>query len=333
MTEPFPYTLSNVCKLQSKKNSGYKLISPAIFRSFFRDLLCIVQHAHSNSMILRTLDPSQFVLSEAGMIKFLGVHALHYNTTNNDVDGEAESDGLESCSRDKSKETVYSSSNLNSTAPEMILGSRNFSKASDVWTVACMMGGLLVGKPLFSGKERGDVMKSISKICGTISSTNFENGKKFSEYKKLTVEKKYKKGVEKALAAMLGGEIDDGFVGGIKMLAKMLTLDPLERWSVENCLNDEYFGGEKAGRWGKDWKEMIGRLGVGAVTRLKGKGKMFLGDGDGGGVGGVDVDVDGEGEGGGEGDGEGNRGDGDLGGLEKKLRSQSIDMDWGADFS
>ena len=36
-------------------------------------------------------------------------------------------------------------------APEILLGSHNYSKAVDMWSVGCILGEMLQGKAIFSG--------------------------------------------------------------------------------------------------------------------------------------------------------------------------------------
>lgn len=38
-------------------------------------------------------------------------------------------------------------------APEVLLGSQNYEKSADVWSIGCILGELLLGKPLFPGNS------------------------------------------------------------------------------------------------------------------------------------------------------------------------------------
>jgi serine/threonine protein kinase len=38
-------------------------------------------------------------------------------------------------------------------APEIMLSFTQYDKAIDIWSVGCIMGELLLGKPMFKGKE------------------------------------------------------------------------------------------------------------------------------------------------------------------------------------
>lgn len=36
-------------------------------------------------------------------------------------------------------------------APEILLGSKKYSKAVDMWSIGCIMGEIITGKTLFAG--------------------------------------------------------------------------------------------------------------------------------------------------------------------------------------
>ena len=261
LTDQLPISLTKICKLHSKQHSKkskdgkFELISPVVFRSIFRDILRIIQHVHANSMVLRTFELGSFVFDAAGTLKLSGVQNLSVISD----DKSRVSDGLRSCSR-KKKPAVYSSSNLSNTAPEMILGSRIYTQNTDLWSAACVLSALLIGKPLYSGKDEASIMKSIFKISGSISRENFPNGKKFPNYKKYQLEdKRYKEGIAKAFAGMMGAEAAEAYSGAIKLLARILTLDPMSRLSASDCLVDEYFlkgADEESRAFSTEWTKL-----------------------------------------------------------------------------
>ena len=78
---------------------------------------------------------------------------------------------------------------------------------------------------------------AVSKIVGSIGSSNFEKGKGlplYNDYKKEMVEgggKKYKPGVEKWLGMMLGKK-EGAWSKFIDFLSKLLILDPEKRVDV-----------------------------------------------------------------------------------------------------
>jgi cyclin-dependent kinase-like len=41
-------------------------------------------------------------------------------------------------------------------SPELLLGCNNYGKAIDIWAIACIMGELVDGQPLFPGENEID---------------------------------------------------------------------------------------------------------------------------------------------------------------------------------
>ncbi|CAG7847045.1 Mitogen-activated protein kinase spm1 Short=MAP kinase spm1; AltName: Full=MAP kinase pmk1 [Serendipita indica DSM 11827] len=54
-------------------------------------------------------------------------------------------------------------------APELMLGFESYDESIDVWSVGCILGELLSGKPIFPGKDYVDQLKCIFEYLGTPS--------------------------------------------------------------------------------------------------------------------------------------------------------------------
>lgn len=52
-------------------------------------------------------------------------------------------------------------------APDVLMGSRNYSTSVDIWSVGCIFAELLNGKPLFTGSSNKDQLKRIFRAMGT----------------------------------------------------------------------------------------------------------------------------------------------------------------------
>ena len=53
-------------------------------------------------------------------------------------------------------------------APELLLGTREYSTPIDVWSVGCIFGELLQMKPLLTGKSDPDQLQLIYKLLGEL---------------------------------------------------------------------------------------------------------------------------------------------------------------------
>ena len=52
-------------------------------------------------------------------------------------------------------------------APDVLLGSRNYSTSIDMWSVGCIFAEMTTGKPLFPGKNNDDQLHKIFALLGT----------------------------------------------------------------------------------------------------------------------------------------------------------------------
>ena len=51
-------------------------------------------------------------------------------------------------------------------APEILLGSTCYTKAVDIWSVGCILGEMLLGKPIFPGSSTMNQLDKIMEITG-----------------------------------------------------------------------------------------------------------------------------------------------------------------------
>merc|ERR1719444_351966 len=110
------------------------------------------------------------------------------------------------------------------------------------------MAHLLLNKPIFSGRERVSKMRAIFKIVGMPSKTNYNDATLYPHFdvckpptKPGKPDKKYKKDVEKALRYILNqSDINaDEYSGALRLLERMLDLDPKKRISAVDALEHE----------------------------------------------------------------------------------------------
>ncbi len=59
-------------------------------------------------------------------------------------------------------------------APEILLGSTKYTKGVDMWSVGCIMGELLLGKPLFPGNSTMNQLDRVIEVTGRPSTEDIE---------------------------------------------------------------------------------------------------------------------------------------------------------------
>ena len=119
-------------------------------------------------------------------------------------------------------------------APELLL-SQHYGKAVDMWSIACIMGELIDGQPLFPGESEIDQLALIQKIIDPLTNDQKDafnkhprfKGLKFKEIKKVdSLEKRYLGKVSKR---------------GMAFMKAILKMDPKERLSCKQALEHSYF--------------------------------------------------------------------------------------------
>ncbi|KAJ1551759.1 negative regulator of the PHO system [Nowakowskiella sp. JEL0078] len=119
-------------------------------------------------------------------------------------------------------------------APDVLLGSRNYSTSIDMWSAGCIMAEMYSGKPLFPGKNNEDQLIRIFKLLGTPTEASwprvaelpeYGDGKKWAYYPPQSLHAK--------LPMMDPVAMD--------LLVKMLQYEPQQRIPAKEALNHLYF--------------------------------------------------------------------------------------------
>ncbi|EGS19704.1 uncharacterized protein CTHT_0041860 [Thermochaetoides thermophila DSM 1495] len=112
-------------------------IPPSTIKSIMFQLLNGCQYLHSNWVLHRDLKPANIMVTSAGEVKIgdLGLARLSYKPLHSLYSG------------DKVVVTIWY------RAPELLLGSRHYTPAIDMWAVGCIFAELLSLRPIFKGEE------------------------------------------------------------------------------------------------------------------------------------------------------------------------------------
>ncbi|PXF44076.1 Cyclin-dependent kinase B2-2 [Gracilariopsis chorda] len=119
-------------------------------------------------------------------------------------------------------------------APEILLGTKLYCTAVDMWSVGCILAEMIIGKPLFSGDSELEQLLAIFRVLGTPTTSTWPNVNHLVDWHAYPQWKPQKlHQVFKALR-VLGTD-------GLALLASMLNLSPHKRGSALEALNSPYF--------------------------------------------------------------------------------------------
>lgn len=184
-----------------------------LVKSFLFQLLQGVSFCHSHRVIHRDLKPQNLLINEFGAIKLADF-------------GLARAFGVPL--RTYTHEVVT----LWYRAPEILLGSRFYSTAVDVWSIGCIFAERVTRKALFPGDSEIDQLFRIFRTLGTPSEDTWPGVTQLPDYKG-TFPKWTRKGLEE-LVPNLEAE-------GKDLLMQLLQYDPSQRISAKAALAHPYF--------------------------------------------------------------------------------------------
>lgn len=177
-----------------------------------------LSYLHSNNIIHRDLKSSNILVNNKGEIKIADFGLarsfnpnLKKNFTNRVV-------------------TLWYRS------PELLLGSREYDEAVDIWALGCVFSELLKGGVPFHAAREYDQLQSIFERCGTPNEETWPGVSKLPLYSQAKQLKQYTWDLRKYY-------IDNPKVDilGFDLLKKMFELDPSKRIKVKEAMNHEYF--------------------------------------------------------------------------------------------
>lgn len=193
-------------------------ISPDLVKKFTHQLSSGLLYCHSHRILHRDLKPQNLLIDKYDNLKLADF-------------GLARAFGIPM--RTYTHEVVT----LWYRAPEVLLGSRHYATAIDMWSVGCIFAEMVMrGHPLFPGDSEIDQIFKIFKVLGTPNEETWPGVKQLPDYKST-----FPHWSAQDLADHVPTLDDDG----LDLLKLMLTYDTSKRISAKRTLKHPYFLGFK----------------------------------------------------------------------------------------
>jgi len=173
-----------------------------------------IAHCHQMRVLHRDLKPQNLLVSKEGVLK-LGDFGL------------ARAFGIPVKNYTNEVVTLWY------RAPDILLGSKNYSTSIDIWSIGCIMVEMLNLKPLFPGSSEQDQLKKIFKIMGTPDPDKWTGITELPDWKPENFDKYPGEALSKVCP-----KLDSD---GLDLLDKMLRCNPAERISAKDALTHVFF--------------------------------------------------------------------------------------------
>ncbi|KAA8615865.1 SPS1 Serine threonine protein kinase [Pyrenophora tritici-repentis] len=188
-------------------------------KTLLRQLVSGVEYLHQNYIMHRDLKTSNILLNNRGQLKLADFGMARY---------------IPPANAPLTQLVVT----LWYRAPELLLGTRDYSTEVDMWSIGCIFGELLVKEPLLQGKNEVDELSQIFSLCGLPSEKSWPQFYRLPNAKSLKLPRDHRGG---ATPGFNRAKFPFLTASGVELLSSLLALNPDMRPTAAEVLAHPYF--------------------------------------------------------------------------------------------
>lgn len=198
----------------SSNNDDWSGLPENLSKSYLRQLLDGIAYCHDHRVLHRDLKPQNLLIDNRGCIKLADF-------------GLARAFGIPMRAYTHEVITLWY------RAPEILLGSKGYDMAVDVWSLGCIFAEMLTKHPLFPGDSEIDQLFRIFRTLGTPDETIWPGVCKLPDFKA-----QFPRWEPQNLASFLPSTLSHH---GKDLFKKLLIYDPAKRITAREALAHPYF--------------------------------------------------------------------------------------------
>ncbi|KAJ5982333.1 hypothetical protein N7451_012433 [Penicillium sp. IBT 35674x] len=188
-----------------------KKVDDQFTQYFLYQIMRGLKYVHSTGVIHRDLKPSNILINENCDLKICDF-------------------GL---ARAQENEMTGYVSTRYYRAPEVMLTWKRYNEKVDIWSVGCIFAEMILGRPLFPGKNHIDQFCVITKLLGSPPDDVIAN---VDSPNTLSFVRSFPKQARKSLSQIIPGTNGEA----VALLEKLLQIDPGQRCSAAEALAFQY---------------------------------------------------------------------------------------------